>query len=457
MVGLEPGVGTTLPSAVPLIPSANQDDERIWTKILQEVSSKSSNTVQSAVIVLGDNGSGKTSLLNKLEVADKESLDSALEYRVLKVQNEFAGAYAYQLGTAAAQLGPAESIYLPVWCLDGSEKFAPLLQHTLPPTSPGRIVCVLVGSLDNPNLIHSLRKWATLFNEQISKKYEKTTINEAKKLQERFWQEYVEPVESSMTASIAVGNLDDEAGLLPLEQGVLTENLGTSFIIAITKSDLSHDMSDQQADRILVQVRRFCLLLGAALIYTSSKSTKNIQLIHKYVVHRAYNMPFTTPAQLIDRDGLFVPAGWDGQKKIDIIKEGIPDVDGVLEPTREVIPQGKDPIVEAEEDQIFLQRLMAASEAAAAAQQSTTPKKPIDEAADTSSPLANFFSQLLKDKPSPGQKSATAAPPEDAKDQLDRILKSTGAGAGGTANASAAGSQSNTDSEVNQSADESAA
>ena len=37
-------------------------------------------------------------------------------------------------------------------------------------------------------------------------------------------------------------------------------------------------MSDQQADRILVQVRRFCLLLGAALIYTSSKSTKNIQV-----------------------------------------------------------------------------------------------------------------------------------------------------------------------------------
>lgn len=30
MVGLEPGAGTTLPSAVPLIPSANQDDERIW-------------------------------------------------------------------------------------------------------------------------------------------------------------------------------------------------------------------------------------------------------------------------------------------------------------------------------------------------------------------------------------------------------------------------------------------
>ena len=52
----------------------------------------------------------------------------------------------------------------------------------------------------------------------------------------------------------------------------------------------------------------------------SNFEENHLQLMHKYVVHRAYNMPFTTPAQLIDRDALFVPAGWDGQKKIDIIK-----------------------------------------------------------------------------------------------------------------------------------------
>lgn len=42
------------------------------------------------------------------------------------------------------------------------------------------------GQVFLSDLIHSLRKWATLFNEQISKKYEKTTINEAKKLRELF-------------------------------------------------------------------------------------------------------------------------------------------------------------------------------------------------------------------------------------------------------------------------------
>lgn len=40
-----------------------------------------------------------------------------------------------------------------------------------------------------------------------------------------------------MTSSMAPGGLDD-AGLLPLEQGVLTENCGASFVVVITKSDL---------------------------------------------------------------------------------------------------------------------------------------------------------------------------------------------------------------------------
>lgn len=136
-----------------------------------------------------------------------------------------------------------------------------------------------------------------------------------------------------MTSSMAPGALDD-AGLLPLEQGVLTENCGVSFVVVITKSDLcelcilaicvlhkfksgfflrsahlyhlhksnfhmfepysklknwyhlgeldmlpGNDLTDQQADRILVQVRRLCLQLGAALVYTSAKNVKNIQVL----------------------------------------------------------------------------------------------------------------------------------------------------------------------------------
>lgn len=42
-------------------------------------------------------------------------------------------------------------------------------------------------------------------------------------------------------------------------------------------------------------------------------------------------MPFTTPAHVVDKDSIFVPAGWDNEKKLDIIKEAIPDVDHPLE------------------------------------------------------------------------------------------------------------------------------
>uniref|UniRef100_A0A1I7XPX0 Dynein light intermediate chain n=1 Tax=Heterorhabditis bacteriophora TaxID=37862 RepID=A0A1I7XPX0_HETBA len=323
------------------------EEEKIWTRILSEVSSKSSSTLQGGtVIILGENQSGKSSLLARLEKNDNQGQGSALEYHFLNVQNDFRdGSYAYQLGTAGG-LGPAENISLPVWVLDGDEYFAPLIQYALPPISPAKTVVLLVASIDNPGLLHSLRRWANLFNQQVNLKYDKTVISEAKKLQERFWQEYVEPIESSMTSSMVPGA--EDSGLLPLEQGVLVENCGASFVVVITKSDLAikgSELSDQQADRILVQVRHFCLQLGAALVYTSSKNVKNIQRLS--AVESA--VPFAT-------------------KKTNLL----------------------------------------------------------EEATENNSPLASFFSNLLKDKP--GVAKSTAPPPADSQAQLDRILKSASQG-----------------------------
>ncbi|EYB97059.1 hypothetical protein Y032_0143g2364 [Ancylostoma ceylanicum] len=447
MVASELTAGFSLPttgSSAALSSMHPQEDEKLWTRILSEVSSKSSSTFQGGtLIILGENQSGKSSLLARLEKNESQGERSALEYHFLNVQNDFRdGSYAYQLGTAGG-LGPAENFSLPVgstvysaesfslavWMLDGEECFAPLIQYALPLPSPAKTVVLLVAALDNPSLIHSIRRWANVITQQVIQKYDKNTITEARKMQERFWQEYVEPVESSMTSSMAPGALDD-AGLLPLEQGVLTENCGVSFVVVITKSDLCNDLTDQQADRILVQVRRLCLQLGAALVYTSAKNVKNIQVLYKYVVHRAYGFPFTSTAQLIERDSVFVPAGWDGEKKIEIVKEGLSDVDSVLEPTREKPTIIREQLVEAEDEQVFLQRLAAAESAAPAAQKKSSL---LDDAADNKTPLSSFFSNLLKDKPNVVK---TSAPPPDTAVQLDRILKS----------ATGQQSQTNTDS-----------
>ena len=43
-------------------------------------------------------------------------------------------------------------------------------------------------------------------------------------------------------------------------------------------SNTGTELVDQQADRILVQIRQLCLQLGAALIYTSAHNVKNTQV-----------------------------------------------------------------------------------------------------------------------------------------------------------------------------------
>lgn len=79
-------------------------------------------------------------------------------------------------------------------------------------------------------------------------------------------------------------------------EGVLNENCGASLIVVITKSDIgmfilnpllssylpiycnnsvAPQMGTAQWEKLLVQIRRFCLSYGAALFYVSSKKVRS--------------------------------------------------------------------------------------------------------------------------------------------------------------------------------------
>jgi dynein light intermediate chain 1 len=62
---------------------------------------------------------------------------------------------------------------------------------------------------------------------------------------------------------------------------------------------------------------------GAALFYTSVKEKKNIDKLYKYIVHKCYGYPFTSSAAIVERDGIFIPSGWDNPKKADILLENL--------------------------------------------------------------------------------------------------------------------------------------
>jgi dynein light intermediate chain 1, cytosolic len=62
---------------------------------------------------------------------------------------------------------------------------------------------------------------------------------------------------------------------------------------------------------------------GAALVYTSVKEKKNIEKLYKYLVHKCYDYPFVSPASIVERDAIFIPAGWDNPKKAEILLENL--------------------------------------------------------------------------------------------------------------------------------------
>ncbi|VDN00918.1 unnamed protein product [Thelazia callipaeda] len=401
--------------------AGTNDDERIWTHILSEVIANSisiSSGAPGTILFLGNRQSGKTWLLNRLEKKETPGRSSALEYHFLNVHTDYRDVcYAYQLASAGAGVAPGESVTLPVWVLDGDEAFAPLVKYAL--TAPlCKSVVILCASMQEPGIIlSSLNKWAKIIGHQIENLFDPVALADARKSQELFWQEYVEPLDSSMQSD-KIPSMETEHVLLPLDQNVLTRNTGAALVVVLTKCDTAlAEMSDEQLDRLQYHIRKFCMAHGATLIYTSAKEEKNTTLLYKYIVHRVCGMPFTTPAQVVEKDSIFVPAGWDNEKKLEIIKETIPDVEHPLEVTREK-QSVRDHVVEAEDDQAFLNKLsnmeIASPKRAAAQKQSS-------EGTDGNSPLVSFFNNLLKTKE--GQVAQANRVVTDPQAHLQRMLE----------------------------------
>ena len=45
---------------------------------------------------------------------------------------------------------------------------------------------------------------------------------------------------------------------------------------------------------------------GAALIYTSVKEEKNLDLLYKYILHKMYGFQLTSPALVVEKDAVFM-------------------------------------------------------------------------------------------------------------------------------------------------------
>ncbi|KRX16765.1 Ribonuclease 3, partial [Trichinella nelsoni] len=312
--------------------------EEIWSKILCETQSRSKCALPTAsVIVLGDSDSGKTSMVARLQGVEEPKKGAGFEYHYLEVNPDYkVGSYAYQLSSSLPDISAGDVPRLGVWVLDGDPLYAPLLRFALPAENLKHSVALICCSMAEPwNIGQSLQRWTDVLEKHLNQSglYSTHVLSECRERQVRFWQEYVEPLDSSSHSELGqkVPSMEPDQILLPLGQSTLTRNLGLPLIVVVTKCDLlssyekQFDLKDEDCDLIQKQIRQFCLKHGAALVYTNVKEGRNCDLLYKYILHRVFGFPFTQPACVIDKEAMFIPAGWDNEKKISIIEDGLPE------------------------------------------------------------------------------------------------------------------------------------
>ncbi|XP_045137774.1 cytoplasmic dynein 1 light intermediate chain 2-like isoform X4 [Portunus trituberculatus] len=467
------GVRSALSGLSDLRKEKAEEKENLWKKILGEVQSSERNKLPSckSVLVLGDNESGKTTLIAKLQGNEDPKKGSGLEYAYIDVRDEYRD----------------DHTRLSVWVLDGEPVHGELLEYAMSPKNLEHTLILLTVSMTTPwGIMDQLHTWASTLQDHIDKlNLDPDYFKERQDKMSRLWQDYVEPgdeLEAGSPMKRSSRNLDgDDDPVLPLAENVLTRNLGLHVIVVVTKTDYmstlekDFDYKEEHFDFIQQSIRKFCLQYGAALFYTSVKEDKNCDLLYKYLVHKIYNFPFRTPALVVEKDAVFIPAGWDNEKKIAILYENMHTMtpedyytDVIVRPPVVRKAMTREIEVQVEEEQAFLARHLAQLQAGGTGaphtpqgrqesplRQSPAVQKTSDRRVTTGVPanqigspkkaemnkpggpgpsegvLANFFNSLLSKKtainspPTAGIKTNDkAAMRSDAAAELDRLTRS---------------------------------
>ncbi|XP_062845308.1 cytoplasmic dynein 1 light intermediate chain 2 [Trichomycterus rosablanca] len=404
--------------------SEEEEGQNLWSSILSEVSTRSNSKLPSGknILVFGDDGSGKTTLMTKLQGVEHNKKGRGLEYLYLNVHDE----------------DRDDVTRCNVWILDGEVYHKGLLKFAMSSESLQDSVAVFVVDMSRPwCTMESLRKWTGVLREHLDKlRIPPEEMREMEQRMVKAFQEYVEPEEAipsspQRRSAPAVG--DDESVLLPLGENVLTHNLGIPVLIVCTKCDAvtglekDYDYKEEHFDFIQSHLRRFSLQYGAGLIYTSVKEEKNLDLLHKYIVHKLYNIQFTSPASVVEKDAVFIPAGWDNEKKIGILHENFTTVrpedqfeDFIIRPPVRKLVHDKE--INAEDEQVFLMKL-----------QSLLAKQPATPTRGTESP-ARASSGSPRPAGRPGPTNVASVSPMTTVKKPDPNMKGAAANEGVLAN-----------------------
>ena len=296
----------------------------------------STNKLFRSLYFIGDKESGKTTLLAKLQGNEDPKKGSGLDFNYIHVTDDECEEHTL-LGLAV---------------LDGDPAHSNLLRFALNEENFADTTVMICSSMSTPwAIMDQLTMWISVLQDHIDSL--SLTADQVKSFRQSrmtAWENYLEPGldfntgfsrqfsgSESRTLDSPLQEQFPMTDLSPMEEHksiasyeeILSRNLGLDIMIVLTKTDSmpqlesEYGLTDQHFDFIQQAVRRFCLTYGASLFFTSVKEDKNCDLLYKYLTHKTYNFPFTTPALVVERDAVFIPAGWDSPGKVSILLENL--------------------------------------------------------------------------------------------------------------------------------------
>ncbi|CAG8481177.1 4233_t:CDS:2 [Ambispora gerdemannii] len=358
--------------------TTTDQQEEIWSSILKSTASSKFVPTKN-VLILGDRGSGKSTLIKQFkgENHEEEILPNGVTAKTannsntknnneeaatneVRQKNDLALSYTYidikdkddEAEDTIARLG--------LYQLAGSQlAYHSLLRFVLNATTlPDSLVVIVLDWARPWAFAETLQRWIKILESAIeSVKSEgpipgskdgwtqgKVVVDGLVESLERFIQNYTEPDSVNTNTNVPVGDPDVA---LPLGQGTLTKNLGIPLIVVCAKSDnLSNherelEYTEEIFDFIQQSLRTICLKYGAGLFYTSVKQSQTFSDLRQYILHRLLgekssssdtksNYAFTKKAHVVERNTVRVPTGWDSWGKIKVLRDGF-DCNSLLE------------------------------------------------------------------------------------------------------------------------------
>mmetsp|Transcript_8237 Transcript_8237/g.20744 ORF Transcript_8237/g.20744 Transcript_8237/m.20744 type:complete len:465 (+) Transcript_8237:236-1630(+) len=447
-----------------------EEEGGIWQSVLAQSAPQSDYFNTKSVLVLGDRNSGKSALLQTFHPSRAASGDG-------QITQSFALDYDY-----VDVVDESEDVVgrINMWELEGAHAHNHLLHMcTADAAHLQTSLALIVLDLSTPWLLgERLSAWLELLRTHVRATLERAKSEDLlpvlrEKVCQQF-QSYSDPAEDKLP--LGAEEPPSRKTLAPLPEGALTDNLGIPIIVVCCKADVIPELekefhyTDAHMEFIQQALRRICLAHGASLIFTSSRKKYNTDTLFAYLKHLLFAAPFNTPAQVVDKERLFVPMGWDSLPKIRLDFEhqrltqddSAPFSTVIKEPQTVAMKTHKAEEVAAQTDEEFLAKFLAsagdADDAPAAegkkgvleslkhisylqtptpAPASQRPSSPTPASASAAGGsaggstepehqvLAQFFNSLINSKTSGKKAAATAAAPagQSSRQHVEAELK----------------------------------